>query len=66
MLDATHLRFFTLKSLARLLRETGFRIERLQPIGPDRYVRLKRCMGIAVWCVGTDMLYAQMGFRCRT
>lgn len=66
VLDATHLRFFILKSLARLLRETGFRIERLQPIGPDRYVRLKRCMGIAVWCVGTDVLYAQMGFRCRT
>jgi len=65
VLDATHLRFFTMKSLARLLRETGFRIERLQPVGPDRYLRLKRCLEIVAWWMGTDVLYAQMGFRCR-
>jgi len=63
VLDKTHFRFFTIKSLLRLLIETGFSVERLEPVGPDRYACLKQCFSWAFWLAGTDVLYAQLGFR---
>ena len=63
VLDATHLRFFTVKSAARMLQESGFDTDKIHPSGPDKYVLAKKIMASAFLLVGTDTLYAQIAFR---
>lgn len=72
VLDHTHLRFFTQKSLCRALREEGFEIEQCQGINPVWWslhrtrMLLKRLfyggMGLIL---GHDIPYLQFGFRCK-
>jgi 2-polyprenyl-3-methyl-5-hydroxy-6-metoxy-1,4-benzoquinol methylase len=70
ILDATHLRFFTFKSLQRVLLDTGFDIEMLIGLNPITYsgrahVRLlKKVLGSSLCkIIGNDAAYLQIGFR---
>ncbi len=63
VLDRTHLRFFTPKSLRRLLDECGLKIEVLKPSGPDRFRWIKKLMAPFFWIMGVDVLYMQIAFR---
>ncbi len=65
VLDRTHLRFFTLKSLRRLFEECGYAVDLIRPSGPDRFRWLKRLLALLVWPAGTDVLYMQLAFRIR-
>ena len=64
VLDRTHLRFFTPKSIARTLRESGYRIDCLKPSGPDRYALVKKFLAPFAFPFGVDVLYMQIAFRC--
>lgn len=68
ILDRTHLRFFTEKSLRRTLIENGFQIDLLQGIDPAA-VKGFNARRMAVWlsriCLGNDTQYRQFGFRVR-
>ncbi|MBU6503659.1 MAG: methyltransferase domain-containing protein [Burkholderiales bacterium] len=70
ILDRTHLRFFTQRSLARTLGQHGFTIERLA--GINRIELHRRSMGyrlqasaahLAALVLGQDTLFAQFAFR---
>ncbi len=68
ILDKTHLRFFTRKSLQRTLEELGWKIETIQginrfgdrPYGPKRFLSY---LGQAF--LGTDTAYLQFAIRAR-
>ncbi|MBB1163310.1 class I SAM-dependent methyltransferase [Aquariibacter albus] len=67
-LDRTHLRFFTLKSLGRVLRETGFVVDHVGGINTLWKWRGRRHALIPLaWAVifGKDTLYNQLAFRLR-
>ena len=64
VLDNTHLRFFTQKSIARTLTEAGFSIDYLKPSGPDKYATIKKLLYPFVFPIGIDTLYMQIAFRC--
>ena len=63
VLDRTHLRFFTVKSLRRLLETCGYAVEVLRPSGPDRFRWIKRLLTPFFWPFGADSLYMQIAFR---
>jgi len=66
ILDITHLRFFTEKSIIRLLNENGFEIEEMKGINPIK-VR-KRHLPIywlAKFIFGTDIEFLQFGVRAK-
>lgn len=63
VLDSTHLRFFTPKSLRKTLLNHGFSIKRLRPSGPHRFLWLKRLLAIFVWPIGYDCLFMQISFK---
>jgi len=72
ILDRTHLRFFTERSLARSLRQHGFTIESLAGInrvelGPRsmRYLVQATAAHLAAFVLGRDTLCAQFAFRAR-
>jgi 2-polyprenyl-3-methyl-5-hydroxy-6-metoxy-1,4-benzoquinol methylase len=70
ILDRTHLRFFTAKSFSRLLRESGFVIEKMKGINPAAAKgSWKRAIGAGVLrCLGPlvgDIRFPQFGFRAR-
>ena len=60
ILDATHLRFFTRRSISRLVERNGFTIRRIEPVGlpldalkvdgaKGRWVRLVDHLLLAAW-----------------
>lgn len=65
ILDRTHLRFFTRKSICRTLQEHGFQIDEM--VGLNQY-RRGGVSGLAtwLWCLvfGRDIVYLQFGVRC--
>lgn len=68
ILDRTHLRFFTEKSLRRSFAEHGYAIEALHGIDPAvvaitdrRWAPITLCG----WVLGADTRYRQFGFRVR-
>lgn len=68
ILDKTHLRFFTKKSLIRTLNQTGWTIEKIDGInryGNKRY-GLKRILSfLGQLLLGFDTAYLQFGVRAR-
>lgn len=69
ILDRTHLRFFTRKSLRRTLAAHGYQIELLRGIGPLRLFSASpwawgRLLMVAL--LGGDTRYRQFAFRVRT
>jgi len=68
VLDRTHLRFFTEKSLRRTLAEHGFQVELLYGINrPSRWRRALKPIAIGVLTLGYfwDIQYQQFGLRAR-
>lgn len=68
VLDRTHLRFFTKKSLRRTFRENGFAIELLKGIGAIKFspFPVKRIFyNLVIPVLGGDTRYMQYGFRIR-
>lgn len=70
ILDRTHLRFFTKKSLERLFRENGFTIEALQGInglgeGPASIMRFLKQLVLRPFflLLGRDVRFLQFAFR---
>jgi 2-polyprenyl-3-methyl-5-hydroxy-6-metoxy-1,4-benzoquinol methylase len=66
ILDITHLRFFTEKSIIRLLNENGFEIEKIQGINP---IKIRRRNLPKYWLVkfifGKDIEFLQFGMRVK-
>jgi len=64
ILDITHLRFFTEKSIIRLLNENGYQIEKMQGINPIR-VRKRRLplYLLAKFIFGADIKFLQFGVK---
>jgi len=66
ILDITHLRFFTEKSIIRLLNENGFEIEMMKGINP---VQIMRRHLLKYWFIqfvfGTDIKFLQFGVRAK-
>ena len=50
ILDRTHLRYFTLKSLSRSLRETGYSIDAIRAINPNIRIR-STCVRTCIHCL---------------
>lgn len=73
ILDYTHLRFFTEKSLKRTIKENGFVIKQFQGINPllwekPRSIKgdLKMCLyHFAIFVFGQDLKYLQFGICIR-
>ena len=66
ILDITHLRFFTEKSIIRLLNENGFEIERMQGINPVIIRKLYLPIYLAVrFIFGKDIKFLQFGVRAK-
>jgi 2-polyprenyl-3-methyl-5-hydroxy-6-metoxy-1,4-benzoquinol methylase len=67
ILDRTHLRFFTRKSMIRTLKENGFIIEQmigLNPYRPHNPFSWMRYL-IMMLVLGSDIRYLQYGFRLK-
>ena len=66
ILDRTHLRFFTEKSLSHLIQSQGLTIEKLEGINPVRYSRFVMAF-IILLSLGyyADIRYLQFGFCAR-
>ena len=64
ILDITHLRFFTEKSIVRLLNECGFEIEKMEGINP---VKIRKRTLPIYWLIkfifGSDIEFLQFGVR---
>jgi len=66
ILDITHLRFFTEKSIIRLLNENGFEIEMMKGINPVKvWKRHLPKYWLAKFVLGADIEFAQFGVRAR-
>ncbi|MDR2693210.1 MAG: class I SAM-dependent methyltransferase [Chitinispirillales bacterium] len=66
ILDITHLRFFTKKSIIRLLNENGFEIEMMKGINPIKvYKRHLPKYWLAKIVFGADIEFIQFGVRAR-
>ncbi len=66
VLDRTHLRFFTRKSLARTLRDHGLLIERIEGVNSilsGQPLLRKAAIRLAAWVFGKDVLFLQFGVR---
>ncbi len=64
ILDYTHLRFFTKKSMIRSIKEWGFTIEKIKGIRPTKSPFFYLFAFITFNYIG-DMRYLQYGFRAR-
>ncbi len=67
ILDYTHLRFFTGKSLAETLRENSYAIERLEGVNQEPFKwSLKYFLKYPFYLLfGVDLRYTQFGFRIK-
>jgi 2-polyprenyl-3-methyl-5-hydroxy-6-metoxy-1,4-benzoquinol methylase len=66
ILDITHLRFFTEKSIIRLLNENGFEIEMMKGINPAKIKkRYLPKYWLAKFIFGADIEFIQFGVRVR-
>jgi 2-polyprenyl-3-methyl-5-hydroxy-6-metoxy-1,4-benzoquinol methylase len=70
ILDITHLRFFTEKSIVRLLNELGFEIEQMQGVSPIKTTNLGGRKGrLKYWffklVFGKDIEFLQFGLRVK-
>jgi 2-polyprenyl-3-methyl-5-hydroxy-6-metoxy-1,4-benzoquinol methylase len=64
ILDITHLRFFTKKSIIRLLNENGFKIEKIQGINLRKVKKWKSPLLYLLKAVfGMDIIFLQFGIR---
>lgn len=63
VLDSTHLRFFTMRSLCRLMRECGYKVEFVKACGYSRLAWLKTLLTPLFWLAGADILHGQIAFR---
>lgn len=68
ILDSTHLRFFTKKSLIRVLNETGWKIEKMKGInryGSHRFGHKLALSYLSQIVFGPDSAYMQFGAKLR-
>jgi 2-polyprenyl-3-methyl-5-hydroxy-6-metoxy-1,4-benzoquinol methylase len=64
ILDVTHLRFFTEKSIIRLLNENGFEIKKMKGINPLKAIkRLLPTYWLLRLTLGSDIRFLQFGIR---
>ena len=66
ILDRTHLRFFTKRSLIRTIAENGFVIDQIMGINPIQGSGLLRILAnVVIFLLGQDSRYLQFGIRIR-
>lgn len=63
VLDSTHLRFFTMRSVKRMLNECGYKVTYIKPCGYSRLAWIKTLLTPLFWPFGADMLHGQIAFR---
>jgi 2-polyprenyl-3-methyl-5-hydroxy-6-metoxy-1,4-benzoquinol methylase len=67
ILDITHLRFFTEKSIVRLLNENGFEIKEMQGINPIKVRKLHLPLyWLTKFFFGADIDFLQFGVRAKS
>lgn len=64
ILDFTHLRFFTKKSMKRSIKNWGFQMEKMKGLRPTKSPLFYLCNLLSLNFIG-DMRYLQYGFRAR-
>lgn len=67
ILDETHLRFFTARSIARVIDEAGLKVDCIVPVNFYVYSRwfVKGVLAILSLLLGRDVMYFQLGFRAK-
>jgi 2-polyprenyl-3-methyl-5-hydroxy-6-metoxy-1,4-benzoquinol methylase len=69
ILDITHLRFFTMKSIVRLLEESGFEVEKIEGINQlkirKRFIRSYCVYELHKLIIGSDIEFMQFGVRAK-
>lgn len=65
ILDKTHLRFFTKKSLIRTIQENGFHLDAISGLNRYKFWRspIKLIKGLLILILGPDIQYVQYGIR---
>ncbi|MCF6360255.1 MAG: class I SAM-dependent methyltransferase [Cyclobacteriaceae bacterium] len=64
ILDSTHLRFFTKKSIQRFLKQSGLELEKIEGINPTKSIRFQ-IPNILTFGVHNDMKYLQFASRSK-
>ncbi len=64
ILDSTHLRFFTKKSIRRFLKNSGLTLEEIKGINPTKSVRF-HIPNILTFGIHNDMKFSQFGSRAK-
>ena len=59
VMDMTHLRFFTRKSMIRLFEESGYRINKIEGINPDTSFKVFNFLNFILFNSQGDMKYPQ-------
>lgn len=63
VMDETHLRFFTVKSVQRMFQEAGYEIQLLQPITRSSSFKPILAQVFSLGLAGSDIAYAQIAVR---
>ncbi len=59
VMDETHLRFFTRKSMVRLFESAGYEIQSISPINKSKSIRPKLMKLLTLGLIGNDISYLQ-------
>lgn len=63
VLDRTHLRFFTKKSIIRMFEESGYKINEVTPINKTRSLRPLKYFFLSLGLFGSDVCYPQFAIK---
>lgn len=59
VMDRTHLRFFTRKSIVRMFEDAGFKIQQIKPLNKTRSLRPFFLYFLSLGLIGKDIFYPQ-------
>lgn len=60
VMDETHMRFFTQKSIDRMFVEAGYKVQHIQPMNRSRSMKPKLAQLLTLGLAGTDIAYTQI------
>lgn len=66
VMDETHMRFFTLKSIERMFSEAGYKVEQIQPMNRSSSFKPKLAQLLTLGLAGTDIAYTQIAVVARS
>lgn len=60
IMDETHMRFFTQKSIRRMFVETGYQVQQLEPLNKSSSLKPKLAQLLTLGIAGSDIAYTQI------